>query len=220
MDQPDVTETERLSRLYGRRVAQRGSNAAATHVSPEAIVALLQRDGGEEDRLATLEHVMSCAPCHREYEWLKAVDEAATTAGARDQRGSAWWRRTPLALAASLVAAAGVALLVQDRLRSGSETTRGGSGDIALLAPAPTGPAAGPLTFVWRPVPGASGYVLEIQREDRSIAYSDTTRDTVLTLAEPGRLLPPAEYRWWVRELTDGAEPRSSSLRELRLTHR
>jgi hypothetical protein len=163
---------------------------------------------------------MSCAACHREYEWLKAVDEAATTSGAGDARSPAWWRRTPLALAASLVAAAGVALLVQDRLRSGSETTRGENGGIALLAPTATAPAAGPLTFAWRPVPGASGYVLEIQREDRSIAYSDTTRDTVLTLAEPGRLLPPAEYRWWVRELTDGAEPRSSGLRELRLTHR
>jgi hypothetical protein len=69
-------------------------------------------------------------------------------------------------------------------------------------------------------VAGASEYVLEVQRPDGSIAISDTTRDTVLALEAAGQVLPDEEYRWWVRELTDGSEPRSSGFRPLRLSGR
>ncbi len=219
MDQPDLTDTDRLRRLYQRSVAGREEPGNAC-VSPEAIAALIRREGSEEERLAALEHVMSCAACHREYEWLYAVDQAADEAGGFAERRQVWWRRAPLALAASLVAAIGAGLLVQNRLRSGSETVRGEEGDIALVAPAATAQAAGSLTFVWRPVPDASGYVVEVQRQDGSIAFSDTTADTTLTLDQPTRVLNEAEHRWWVREVTEGSEPRSSGLRPLRLSGR
>jgi hypothetical protein len=62
--------------------------------------------------------------------------------------------------------------------------------------------------------------VLEVQSGDGDVVLSDTTSDTTLTLAEHDRLLPDTEYRWWVRETTDGAEPRSSALRRLRLAPR
>ena len=103
MDQSDeLSSIEGLGRLYRRRVEARDV-ATALCPSPEAMLALLQREGPESERLATLEHVMSCPACHREYEWLGAVDRAATQAGGRQASG-AWWRRAPLALAASLVA--------------------------------------------------------------------------------------------------------------------
>lgn len=212
MDQPDVNETERLGRAYARRVAERGTKGDAC-VTPEALLALVQREGTEEERLTTLDHVMSCAACHREYEWLKAVDQAATETGAQMAR-PAWWRRAPLALAASLLVAIGAALLVQSRLRSGSDTTRGEDDRIELVGPA-TGPALGQHpVLTWHPVKGATGYVLEIQRGDRAVVFSDTTADTTLTV---GATLPAGKYRWWVREVTDGAEPRSSELRFLLL---
>jgi len=69
----------------------------------------------------------------------------------------------------------------------------------------------------WHPLRGASHYVVEIQRPDRTVAFSDTTSDTTLTIADPSRVLSEKEYRWWVRETTDGAEPRSSSFRTLRV---
>jgi hypothetical protein len=40
--------------------------------------------GGQDvprERIDTLEHVMACAACHREYAWLAAVHEAAVEAG-------------------------------------------------------------------------------------------------------------------------------------------
>jgi len=41
----------------------------------------VQRQGGEPERIDTLEHVMACGACHREYQWLAAVQEAAVEAG-------------------------------------------------------------------------------------------------------------------------------------------
>jgi hypothetical protein len=218
MDQPDLTGTERLQQLYRRRVAERGTAGDAACVSPEAILAVVRREGGEGARLATLDHVMSCAACHREYQWLTAVDRAGIEAGGNAAAPRApWWRSAPLALAASLAAVAAAGLLLQTRLRGPGEPVRGEGGDIALVAPAAAATGDSGLTFVWRPAPGATGYVLEVQRGDGTIAFSDTTGDTTLALGDPAGLLPAAEYRWWVRELTDGAEPRSSAFRTLRL---
>jgi hypothetical protein len=222
MDQPDMTDSTRLQQLYSKRVAQRGADAAAPHVSPDAILALIQREGPEDERLAALEHVMSCAACHREYEWLTAVNESALEAegGARAAaRRWSWSQVAPLAVAAALLLTVGTAVVVKER--RGPEPERGGgAGDIALVAPAEGATAPGSLVFVWHPLAGASRYLLELQRRDGSVAFSDTTSDTTFTLTEPGRVLTDPEYRWWVRETTDGAEARSSALRELRLPAR
>jgi hypothetical protein len=65
--------------VYARRVARQG--AAPACPAPEATLALVQRQGGQHERIHTLEHVMACAACHREYAWLAAVHEAAVEAG-------------------------------------------------------------------------------------------------------------------------------------------
>lgn len=222
MDQPDLKDVERLGQLYRRRVVARQAPDPASCVPPEAILAVLRREGGEDERLATLEHVMSCSACHREYEWLSAVDQAAVDSGGVPAvtGRSSWWRARPLALAASLLLAVGLGLLVRRTISGGPELERGGSGEIALLAPPADAVPAGPITFAWHPLPEATGYVLEVQRPDGSVAFTDTTADTTATLTEPDRVLPESDYRWWVRETTDGAEPRASAFRSLSLPRR
>jgi hypothetical protein len=221
MEQLSAAETERLQSLYSRRVAA-GNAGDGTHATLEAILAVVQREGLEAARLSTLEHIMACAACHREYQWLTAVDEAGAeaegTAGATSARP--WWGGQRLALAASLAAAVGVAVVLSGVLRKGAERERGGAGDIAVTAPAGRVAAGAPITFAWRAVPGASRYVLEVQRADGSVVLADTTADTTATVADPARLKPDSAYRWWVREVTDGSEPRSSAFRDLRLTGR
>jgi len=215
MEHSDLSDTMRLRRLYSRRVAGRAGEGGS-HVSPEAILAVIQKEGPEEERLATLEHVMSCAACHRDYEWLTAVDEAATEHEAGSQIRRPWWTRAaPLAVAASLLLVAGTVLIV--RRPATVEVERGRMDDVLLVSPPPDMWVSGPLTFVWRPLAGASRYMLEVQRRDGAVVFSDTTSDTTLTIPDPGRVLPDKEYRWWVRETTDGAEPRSSSFRTLRV---
>lgn len=220
MEHLSESETERLQSLYSRRVTAGGDGG--DHATPEAILAVVQREGPEEARLATLEHVMACAACHREYEWLTAVDEAGVeaqgSAGATSARP--WWGGQRLALAASLAAAVGAAVVLSGVLRKGAERERGGASDIGLVAPAARASSGAPITFAWHAVPGVSRYVLEVQRADGSVAYADTTADTTATLTDPSALKPDSAYRWWVREVTDGSEPRSSAFRDLRLTGR
>ncbi len=222
MDQPDLNETTRLQALYSRRVAARGDGEGRSCVTPEAILALVRQEGAEAERLTTLEHVMSCAACHREYEWLRAVNEAGLEADAGAAAGSrrSWWRNGRLALAASLLVAVGATVVVSRVMRPGSESERGNSSDITLIAPDANAETGALVTFAWRALAGASRYVLEIQRPDGSVALADTTADTTITVNDPGRLVPSTTYRWWVREVTDGLEPRSSPLRNLRLTGR
>lgn len=215
MDQSDLSGMEGLERLYRARVAAKPV-ATERCVSPEAMLALLQREGTEDERMATLEHVMSCPACHREYEWLAAVDQAAVQAGSAAPPGRPWWRSAPLALAASLLAVVGAGLLVRAPWRVGGEPIRGEAGDVALIAPAAGATVAGPPTFAWRPLPGASAYVVEVQQGDGRVVRSDTTADT--TLALPAPALAPDQYRWWVREVTDGSEPRSSAFRTIKVT--
>jgi hypothetical protein len=221
MEHRDVTETAWLQQLYGRRVAARREGGGSDHAAVEAILAVVRREGTEQERLATLEHVMSCAACHREYEWLKAVDQAGVEAeggvGAGQRRP--WWRGAPLAMAASVAVVVGTGVVLSGVLRSGADRERGTADDIVLVAPGAQAGGGGPIAFTWRALPEASGYVLEVQRADGAVVLADTTRDTV-TVVEAGRLAPDSNYRWWVREVTDGAEPRSSPLRELRLGSR
>jgi len=220
MEQGDVAETERLQKLYAGRVAARAADEP--HASPDAILAVVTREGSEEARLATLEHVMACAECHREYEWLMAVNEAGLeadgSAAAAPRR--AWWRGAPMAMAASLLVAVGAAVVLTGVLRTGADRERGASGDIALVGPAARVPGGGPITFAWHAAPGVSRYVLEVQRPDGSVVLADTTADTSATVSDPSHLQADSAYRWWVREVTDGSEPRSSAFRDLRVTGR
>ena len=146
MGQRDMNESPRLQELYAKRVAAHGGGDAGAHATPEAILAVVQREGPEAERLATLEHVMSCATCHRDYEWLRSVDVAGDEfeerTGEHPIQARPWWQGRQLALAASLLMAVGAALAVRGVLRPGPDRVRGGSGDIALVAPGTRVPIA------------------------------------------------------------------------------
>ena len=213
------TETTRLQELYARRVAA-GRDGAGAHATPEAILAVVQREGSETERLATLEHVMACAACHREYEWLKAVDQAGFEAEAEPAGGQRrpWWQGRTLALAASLAMAVGAAVAVSGVLDRG----RSGSGAPSRTSPARSRAArqaGGPLTFAWH----AGAGVVALRARDPARGRLGRLRrhaPTPWSRSQSVRLLPDTAYRWWVREVTDGAEPRSSAFRDLRLSGR
>ena len=220
MEQPDMNETSRLQQLYERRVAARDTGGRADCQPLEAILAVIQREGSEDERLAALDHVMACPDCHREYEWLTAVEEAATrtTPRARDVAAARWWQRgAPLALAATVLLAVGI-LLIPKLNRGRPEPVRGSESDIVPVGPAGDAQVRLPFTLVWHPLNGATRYVVEIQTPDGVVAFADTTADTTLAVTEASRLTAGSDYRWWVREVTDGGAPRSSPFSNLRLT--
>jgi hypothetical protein len=212
-----VTE-QRLRELYAAAVSDRTLGPETGHPEPEAIAALVHREGPEEPRLAILDHVMACAECQREFDLLRAVERAGMESGVREGPRSrpAWLM--PAALAASLLLAIGVGRTL---LRTGDETTRGaGDADaVTLFQPGPSSVVGDSLAFVWSAVPGARRYELELLDSGGAVAASATTADT--TASPPAvRALPPGDYRWWVRATTSDARALRSSLRPLRLIAR
>lgn len=208
---------QRLRDLYAAGLT--GRPVATAHPAPEAIAALARREGPEAARLATLDHVMECAECRRDFDLLRTVERAGVESGAAG-RGAArrgWFM--PAALAASVLLAVGIGR--QMLQPAGGDTTRGTgeSGAVVLVQPGPQGAAGEPVTFAWRPVPGASRYDLELLDARGTVAAAAATSDTSAAPAAT-RDLPPGEYRWWVRATTSDARTVRSPLRPLRLTAR
>jgi hypothetical protein len=206
---------DRLREFYATALTGQSAGAAGEHPSPEALAELVRREGSEEARLITLDHVMSCADCRRDFDLLRSVERAGDESrGAGGRR--AWL--VPAALAASVLLAVGVGRTV---LRSaGDDTTRGdGHGAVVLVQPGREARAGDPVTFAWHAVPGASRYELELLDAGGGVLASAATTDTAVSPAAT-RALPPGDYRWWVRATTPDARALRSVLRPLRLVAR
>ena len=101
-----IVNDERLRAAYGTALRS-GVAGGNTHASPEAIAALVRREGPESERLATLDHVMSCLDCRRDFDLLRAVEQAGRQVGAARTSARPTWLM-PAALAASLLVAIGL----------------------------------------------------------------------------------------------------------------
>ena len=122
-----VTEA-RLRELYTERLSTRRPPARTACPSPEALQALVRREGTEEERLRTLDHVMSCADCRAE---LRSAPEhrGGRSPGGGDGRASRKAWMMPAALAATLLVAVGIGRLAlrpsdEELVRAGSERGR------------------------------------------------------------------------------------------------
>lgn len=205
-----MTTDDRLRELYARALTDDVAKSAGDiHATPEEILALVRRDGPEERRLATLDHVMSCEACTQSFELLRSIEAAGAKVERKRPR-----RMLPLALAASITLVIGAAVVQQFLLRR-PELMRGSGSAITLLAPATDVAAREPVVFAWRPVPGAQRYELEVFNSDDVVIFTTATTDNVVT-ASSLRLIPQTEYSWWVRAITPAGQI-TSSARPLRL---
>jgi hypothetical protein len=213
---------ERLGELYrkGLALGSAGSGPGTPScVTPEQLLELVRREGSEQSRLATLDHVMACPSCRREFDLLRAVEQAGVESGARQPRVRWQWQRiAPIGLAASLLLALGVTIAL-NRAGERRDIPRGAIAGVTLLAPGAQVAADEPVRFVWQPVRHANRYVLEVlERSGGKPVLSRETADTALVLA-PTLLKPGAEYQWWVRAVTPAGEL-ASQLRLVRLRTR
>jgi len=166
--------------------------------------------GDEAERLRVLDHALKCPACRRELALLHAVSSGETRAAPRTIRDLSW-HRWPVALAASLVLAVGLAGVVRLRTRGTEEIMRAGAAAGPVLVAPASGAAvgAGLVRFVWRPIPGVIQYTLEVDATDGTVLFSSPTRDT--TFMAP--IAPTAgDHRWLIRaKLEDGSEKRSET---------
>lgn len=214
---------DQLQELYSRTLARGDSlprNGSGQCVTPEKLLGLIRREGSEEQRLQTLDHVMACEACRHELDLLRAIEQAGVEMGAAAgaQWRLGWPKSAPLALAASLLLAVGIVLGVR---HSGDSTDvpRGGGAAVVLLTPPERIAVDQPIAFAWRPVPNAHQYVFELldagSGRSGTTAFSRTTSDTSLVL-EPAQLRRGQEYQWWVRAFTPAGEL-ASPMRILRV---
>jgi hypothetical protein len=210
-----VVSEARLRELYAARLAA-GRPASAGCPAAETLQALVRREGTEEQRLETLDHVMSCAACRADFDPLRSIEGAGRRLGATGGTVKRSWV-VPAALAATLLIAVGLGRLALDRT-SDDDLVRAGPerGAVTLLSPPADAKAGVPLTFSWRPVPGARRYRLEVLNAAGDVALEAETTDTVVESDLAGQLAA-GEYQWWVTALVSPAS-RRSDLRPLRLT--
>lgn len=167
--------------------------------SPDAIAALVNRQGSEADRLALLDHVMSCGGCRRDFELLRSVTRAGEGTGVP---------RRWLVLAASIALVVGGGAVAVGALgRSAPDVFRGGAAGVVLLGPARGSATAKPVVLRWHAVSGARSYRVELLAQNGSPIGSWSTADTTLALADSLPLHSRESYGWWVRaQLADGSE--------------
>jgi hypothetical protein len=186
-----MTDAE-LRDIYTQALTSRGTgrNACPT---PDALEALVTRSGAEEARLATLDHVMSCEACKKEFELLRAIHAAEMA----DARAAPRRSLTPLLAAAAVVVVVG-ALTITTIKRPSPVRGAGPSADIELVG------IVGP-SLVWHAIPGAVHYDVEIIDASGTTLFHQRTTDT--TVALPSTI----SGSWWVRAtLRDGSEHRSA----------
>jgi hypothetical protein len=198
---------ERLQRIYAQVLARRTPADRAACPAPEALLALVERAGGETERLDTLDHVMGCGACRGEFELLRAV------AGAGIGRARWAWHswRPWAALAAALTVMAGIGVVTRWGTLREPDPLRGTPEGALVLVTPPDGAALAPdRRLVWRSVTGAVRYTLEIMDADDRAAYATGTPDTVIAIPDSVRL-DAGDHRWWVRARKgDGSEVASA----------
>ena len=210
---------ERLRRIYSGVVASRGTRAgrAGACPDPDAILALVRREGSDDTRLATLDHVMSCAHCRPEFDLLRSIELAGAEGAAAAPPARRSWIM-PAALAASALLAVVIGRLMLPAVPENEVVRSGEEGRVTLLAPPPEAATGSPMLFTWHPIPGAPRYRLEVLAGGGEVALEAETADTAILLQSAAEL-PPGDYTWWVGATSAGATVRSA-LRPLRLTAR
>jgi hypothetical protein len=171
---------ERLRAAYAHLVRDRAPADRAGCVSPEDLLAVVERAGSDDERLRTLDHVMSCAPCRRDFDLLRASTQAAIATAPRVH-----WSRQPqfrvFALAASLVLAVALGMYVRSSGDDAGGVVRGGA---FALNPARVLPDGGTL-LSWRPVNVANArYQLTVLDDAGRSVVQTTVRDTMFVLAD------------------------------------
>jgi hypothetical protein len=145
---------------------------------------LVERSGTEAARLELLDHVMACDGCRRELDVVRA-SVAATGTGNGGSRQAATWFRSPslalMAIAATLLVAAGVRLYVASSDPEAGPTMRGGSG--VATHPVRWLPNVG-AGLAWSPTADAESYRVEVVDESGVAVVDSTIRDTTLMVGE------------------------------------
>jgi hypothetical protein len=183
-----VNENE-LRQTYERILARRGTRAASD-VSPEEIVDVVERRGTEMARAAILNRLMASPDGRAELELVRAAVTAASPPANRRYF-------VPMTIAAGLLmAVVGTATFLRGRTER--DQLRGDVTGVILVAPAAGAEVGDRPMFVWHAVPAARTYSLEVLDDAGNLVTSQALRDTILVLPDTVPLVAGRSYSWRV----------------------
>jgi hypothetical protein len=181
---------DRLGGIYQQILARGSAASRNTGVSPEEMLAVIERRVPTPERLRILDRVMQSEEARQDFELLRAAVAASRPARIAVPR----W-----AVAAAAVVLLATGGLVMVRAFRPENVLRGGESTIELTAPHDSPAVSAPLVFAWRRVPRAVSYEIELVEASGALVHLGTVRDTSWTLPESIHLSSGIEYRWWVR---------------------
>jgi len=212
-----MTDDAALRDAYRELLEARTPSDRSGCPAPEALLAVVERRGSDATRLATLDHVMGCAACRRDFDLLRTAAVSAERAAGDAptlhvvRGGGRATRRLPLrslAVAAGLIVAVGVGLLTWHP-GTPQPLLRGDANTVVLLPPEQR--ADGSALLRWRTVPGAAAYRVEVFAPNGRTVAADTVSDSTFVLPAVDA---SAQLRWMVTALHgDGHEVRSRAER-------
>lgn len=198
-----------MREAYQALLAERANQPPST-VPVERILALVEGAGSEDERLETLNVVMKDARLLRELELLRAAVGAS-----REVAGRPVWQGH-LAKAALLVVALGVGAVWMSSRSGGPELLRQGPSRVELVSPPESVSELAP-TFVWRSVPAARRYRLQVLTAEGDVVIDESVTDTTFTPREGNGLEVGVDYRWWVTANVPGGVEVRAPARPLRI---
>lgn len=199
-----VTEA-RLAELYARMLNRRRSTSAEPAVPVETIQALAGGTYSGPDRISLLDKVLGDPGMAAEFQVFRDLAAAAPVPMRRARPGL-------LALAAG-IGVIGLAGLLWT-LRPGErepEQLRSGNGGPELIAPTAGASLGAGDRLLWRSVPDATQYRVEIADNTGAVILTETLRDTAATVPDSVHPAPGARYLWWVTATrSDGTSRRAA----------
>jgi hypothetical protein len=206
---------ETLREAYERGLPSGHARPPLDDVAAERLRRLVEREGSEEERLHTIDTLLSSAEGRRELEIVWGAARAARAARPSRVRHRTLW------VAAALVLGVGVGgtWWTTRPPVTGEETLRGSGSPITLIEPGDAATAE-VSRFVWRPLTDAERYVFVIADGEGNPVATVETRDTVVTIPAGVRLEAGREYIWWVEGTTRLGETVTAASQRLRITTR
>ena len=188
---------ERLREAYERGLPPSDGRGERSldDVAAERLRRLVEREGTEEERLRTLDTMLSSAEGRRELEIAWSAARAARPPVVS-------WRR--YAVAAAVVAVAGSVALWQIANRGVPDVMRGSESPVTLVQPIGDVTSGNARRFTWRRISDAERYTLVVVDTTGAEVFASETTDTSVALPDSVRLRQGAAYLWWVQaRLTD-----------------
>ncbi|HEV7703008.1 MAG TPA: hypothetical protein VGO46_01905 [Gemmatimonadaceae bacterium] len=196
-----------------RREYQRAARAKApgAHPDPEKLEMIVSGAGSEAERLALLEHVLTCPTCGPELDLLRAANEGARAAERRMPAATRW-----LALAAMAILVVGLgALVLRSRgITPAADVMRGHGQSLSLIEPAVGDRIAAPVRVTWHAIDGATTYRVELLSTSGELVAGWNTADTSAAIPDTAHVRADEQYDVWVRAtLADRTEVSSPIVR-------